>query len=138
MGALFGVLVGLWLERKREPQLEIVSIENNNPCISFAPPHPYAGECWKFYCVFVSNKPFCKPIHKLMPRKPAINCTAVIEFFEFKNNKRRIFQPILGRWSSTKELYPMTVNNQYELQHKIYHSDPVTISTNDKEELAII
>ena len=73
-----------------------------------------------------------------MPRKPAINCTAVIEFFEFNNDKRRIFQPILGRWSSTKELYPITVDNQYKLQHKIYHPDPVTITTNDKEELAVI
>lgn len=124
-GSVLAILVSLFIDRRRMPNLKIVATEEANADNIY----PGRGK-WKFFRVQVINKSFPK-IFGWIPRQTAENCRPKLEFFDERKNPLFGFT---GRWSSTPELPQI----QHDLMVKLLYPDPVTIPVNEGEFLDVI
>jgi hypothetical protein len=131
LGGFFAVLLALWIERVRLPNIEIHATDEAHSDMTYDPPHPFAGR-WKFFRVDVGNQPLPTPFGWI-PRQAAENCRAKIEFFR-PAESRSIFE-MRGRWASTPELAYVADADRIV---KVLHPDPVTIPANKREFLDVI
>lgn len=127
--SIAAVLVALWIERLRQPSLQLTVGDDANHDEVYK--HAIGGR-WKFFRVRVSNKEFPSPF-KWIPRYPAQGCTAQITFTKIESDKRQ-FQ-MLGRWASTLELATLPPEL---VATKVFYPDTVSISPNESELLDII
>ena len=132
LGSFFAVLLVLWIEKMRLPNLEIITGEEAHDDITYPPLHPHAGERWKFFRCIVRNKPFPFPF-AWINRQAAQVCNAKIEFFK-PGESRSIFD-MLGRWASTPEVAYFPDDEKIL---RMRYPDPITIPANATEELDVI
>jgi len=132
LASLLAVFIALLIERKRLPNLEITASEEANVDKTYKPPHPRAGERWKFFRVAVKNKSMPYPV-QWIPRQTAENCRTKIEFF--KSGHEESLFTLNGRWANTPEL-PL-IPREYWILKSLY-PDPVTISVKAQEFLDVI
>jgi hypothetical protein len=130
LGAVFGAVVTLFIEKKRLPKIEIISRDMANADNTYNS-GPHQGERWKFFRLSVNNKKITPFFNWLVIRQTAENCRATI-------NIQGIDNPIIfsfkGRWASTPEIPYLGQNSVL----KLIEPDPVTIPENHEEFLDVV
>jgi hypothetical protein len=127
IASLIAVLLSVWIEKLRMPQLVINAPESANWDNS----NGLSDLRWKFFRVEVENKKFPKLL-SWIPRQTVENCRAKIEFFKVGELSHLfVFN---GRWASTPELVYLQSQEQYI---KLLVPDPVTIPVCQKEKLDV-
>jgi len=127
---ILGISIVLLIERFRLPKIEIVVSEDANDDVTYRSGHQRANERWKFYRVWVRNKPMPKWLSWLV-RETAENCRAVISIHGINNQVHIAYK---GRWVSTPEIPSIL----HAAAVKITHPDPVSIRAGEKEVLDIM
>jgi len=133
VGGFFAVLLALWIDRKRLPNLDIRPSEEAHLDVTYPAHHMgHGGERWKYFSVAVRNEPLPKPF-SWIPRQPAENCRATISFFKLGEDFPLFV--MLGRWASTPEVAYLPNGHQIV---KVTHPDPVTIAPGNREILNVV
>lgn len=127
---ILGISIVLLIERFRLPKIEIVVSEDANDDVTYHSGHPRSNQRWKFFRVWVKNKPMPKWLRWLV-RETAENCRAIISIDGMNNQIRIVYK---ARWASTPEIPSIL----HEAGVKITHPDPVSMTAGEKEPLDII
>ena len=134
--SFFGVVLALYLERRKMPEIELSVIDsahadndyrNSNPPIG----NPQIGRC-KFFRIVVTNKKMPKYLGWLIRRNTAENCRAQIVITGIDNTTNFSLD---GRWTDTPELPFLRPEDYFQ---KIINPDPVTIVSGSFEKLDLL
>ncbi len=125
------VVLALWAEKMRQPNLEITASEDANADVTYTPPHNPVGR-WKFFRIMVINKPFPLPF-QWIPRYTAESCSADITITKDGTDKESF--TMKGRWAGTPE--PVGLSNEQKFIKAIF-PDPISITLGDGEPLDVI
>jgi hypothetical protein len=130
LGAVFGAVATLFIEKKRLPKIEIIARDMANADNTYNS-GPHQGERWKFFRLSVINKKITPFLNWLVIRQTAENCRATINI---KGMDNPIIISFKGRWASTPEIPHLGQNAVL----KLIEPDPVTIPENHEEFLDVV
>lgn len=129
--SFLAVVLALWVEHKRQPDIDIVADDHANADVTYAKGHPRGGERWKYFRVRISNKQFGFPFGWI-PRYTAQNCSALITFSRVGTDNTGF--SMKGRWAGTPEPVHFPGDQVFV---KILFPDPVSIAPGASEILDI-
>ncbi|MFA4904100.1 MAG: hypothetical protein WC600_15315 [Desulfobaccales bacterium] len=130
LGAAFGTVFTLFIEKKRLPKIEIIAVDRANADHTYES-GPHKGERWKFFRLAVINKKITPFFSWLVIRQTAENCRVTINIKGMDNPIDISFK---GRWASTPEIPHLGQNAVL----KLFEPDPVTIPEDHEEFLDVI